>query len=178
LWQSLLINFLPNDSLHRAAVLVDATRGERAEPARIVRAVPRRRYQPSGERVTFADVAGIDDAKTELSEVVDFLRDPEKYASSARAYRRCTAFSGAARHRQTLLARAVAVRPTCRSSRCRHPNSSRPLSAWRVPRSDLFAQAKEAAPAIIFIDELDAIGRSRTSGVAGFKRATTSASRR
>jgi cell division protease FtsH len=127
------------------------------------------RYQPSGDRVTFADVAGIDEAKQELAEVVDFLRNPDKYRKLGGRVPHGVLLAGAPGTGKTLLARAVAGEanvPFFSESASEFVEAIVGIGASRV--RDLFAQAKEAAPAIIFIDELDAIGRSRTSGVAGF----------
>jgi cell division protease FtsH len=128
-----------------------------------------RRYQPSGDRVTFADVAGIDEAKAELSEVVDFLRHPEKYRKLGGRIPHGVLLSGLPGTGKTLLARAVAGEanvPFFSMAASEFVEAIVGVGASRV--RDLFTQAKEAAPAIVFIDELDAIGRSRTSGVAGF----------
>jgi cell division protease FtsH len=128
-----------------------------------------RRYQPSGDRVTFADVAGIDEAKAELSEVVDFLRHPEKYRRLGGRIPHGVLLSGPPGTGKTLLARAVAGEadvPFFSMAASEFVEAIVGVGASRV--RDLFAQAKEDAPAIVFIDELDAVGRSRTSGVAGF----------
>src|SRR6266540_1557566 len=128
-----------------------------------------RRYQPSGDRVTFADVAGIDEAKAELTEVVDFLRHPEKYRRLGGRIPHGVLLSGPPGTGKTLLARAVAGEadvPFFSMAASEFVEAIVGVGASRV--RDLFVQAKEAAPAIVFIDELDAIGRSRTSGVAGF----------
>jgi cell division protease FtsH len=128
-----------------------------------------RRYQPSGDRVTFADVAGIEEAKAELTEVVDFLRHPEKYQRLGGRIPHGVLLSGPPGTGKTLLARAVAGEadvPFFSMAASEFVEAIVGVGASRV--RDLFTQAKEAAPAIVFIDELDAIGRSRTSGVAGF----------
>jgi cell division protease FtsH len=128
-----------------------------------------RRYQPSGDKVTFADVAGIDEAKAELTEVVDFLRHPEKYRRLGGRIPHGVLLSGAPGTGKTLLARAVAGEadvPFFSLAASEFVEAIVGVGASRV--RDLFTKAKEAAPAIVFIDELDAIGRSRTSGVAGF----------
>jgi cell division protease FtsH len=128
-----------------------------------------RRYQPSGDRVTFADVAGIDEAKAELSEVVDFLRHPEKYRKLGGRIPHGVLLSGPPGTGKTLLARAVAGEadvPFFSMAASEFVEAIVGVGASRV--RDLFAQAKQAAPAIVFVDELDAVGRSRTSGVAGF----------
>jgi cell division protease FtsH len=126
-------------------------------------------YEPAAERVTFADVAGIDEAKQELTEVVDFLRDPAKYRKLGARIPHGVLLSGPPGTGKTLLARAVAGEanvPFFSGAASEFVEAIVGVGASRV--RDLFAKAKEAAPAIIFIDELDAIGRSRTSGVAGF----------
>ena len=128
-----------------------------------------RRYQPTGDRVTFADVAGIDEAKAELTEVVDFLRHPEKYRKLGGRIPHGVLLSGLPGTGKTLLARAVAGEadvPFFSMAASEFVEAIVGVGASRV--RDLFTQAKESAPAIVFIDELDAIGRSRTSGVAGF----------
>jgi cell division protease FtsH len=128
-----------------------------------------RRYQPSGDRITFADVAGIEEAKAELTEVVDFLRHPEKYQKLGGRIPHGVLLSGPPGTGKTLLARAVAGEadaPFFSMAASEFVEAIVGVGASRV--RDLFTQAKEAAPAIVFIDELDAIGRSRTSGVAGF----------
>src|SRR6184192_1465890 len=128
-----------------------------------------RRYEPTGDRVTFADVAGIDEAKAELTEVVDFLRHPDKYQKLGGRIPHGVLLSGPPGTGKTLLARAVAGEadvPFFSLAASEFVEAIVGVGASRV--RDLFTQAKEAAPSIVFIDELDAIGRSRTSGVAGF----------
>jgi cell division protease FtsH len=119
--------------------------------------------------VTFKDVAGIEEAKQELTEVVDFLRHPEKYRKLGGRIPHGVLLSGQPGTGKTLLARAVAGEadvPFFSMAASEFVEAIVGVGASRV--RDLFKQAKEAAPAIVFIDELDAIGRSRTSGVAGF----------
>ena len=128
-----------------------------------------RRYQPTGDKVTFADVAGIEEAKQELSEVVDFLRQPGTYSKLGARVPHGVLLSGPPGTGKTLLARAVAGEadaPFFSIAASEFVEAIVGVGASRV--RDLFKNAKEAAPSIIFIDELDAIGRSRTSGVAGF----------
>jgi len=128
-----------------------------------------RRYEPSGDRITFADVAGIDEAKAELTEVVDLLRHPEKYQKLGGRIPHGVLLSGPPGTGKTLLARAVAGEadvPFFSLAASEFVEAIVGVGASRV--RDLFTQAKEAAPSIVFIDELDAIGRSRTSGIAGF----------
>ena len=118
--------------------------------------------------MTFADVAGIDEAKAELTEIVDFLRNPEKYWKLGGRIPRGVLLSGPPGTGKTLLARAVAGEagvPFFSMSASEFVEMIVGVGASRV--RNLFAQAKEAAPAIIFIDELDAIGRAR-GGSGGF----------
>jgi cell division protease FtsH len=128
-----------------------------------------RRYQPTGDKVTFADVAGIDEAKDELSEVVDFLRHAERYQRLGGRIPHGVLLSGPPGTGKTLLARAVAGEadvPFFSMAASEFVEAIVGVGASRV--RDLFRQAKESAPAIVFIDELDAVGRSRTTGAAGF----------
>ena len=128
-----------------------------------------RRYQPSGDKVTFADVAGVDEAKEELVEVVDYLRHPDKYRRLGGRVPHGVLLTGPPGTGKTLLARAVAGEasvPFFSMSASEFVEAIVGVGAARV--RDLFASAKAAAPSIVFIDELDAIGRSRTSGTAGF----------
>ncbi len=124
-----------------------------------------RRYEPTEEHVTFADVAGIDEAKDELTEVVDFLRDQDKYLRLGAHIPRGVLLTGSPGTGKTLLARAVAGEagvPFFSMSASEFVEMIVGVGASRV--RDLFAQAKAAAPSIVFIDEIDAIGRSRGSG--------------
>jgi cell division protease FtsH len=125
-----------------------------------------RRYDPTTQRVTFADVAGIDEAKAELAEIVDFLKNPQKYRRLGGRIPRGVLLSGPPGTGKTLLARAVAGEaqvPFFSMSASEFIEMIVGVGASRV--RDLFTQAKASAPAIVFIDELDAIGRSRTAGV-------------
>ena len=126
-----------------------------------------RQSQPGDMRVSFDDVAGIDEAEDELSEIVDFLKQPEKYAKLGARIPRGVMLYGLPGTGKTLLARAVAGEanvPFFSASASEFVEAIVGVGASRV--RDLFKQAKDAAPAIIFIDELDAIGRAR--GGAGF----------
>src|SRR6476660_1400968 len=128
-----------------------------------------RRYQPSGDRITFADVAGIDEAKAELTEVVDFLRHPEKYQKLGGRIPHGVLLAGPPGTGKTLLARAVAGEadvPFFSMAASEFVEAIVGVGAARV--RDLFVQAKQSSPSIVFIDELDAIGRSRTAGIAGY----------
>jgi cell division protease FtsH len=127
-----------------------------------------RRYDQEQGRVTFADVAGIDEAENELVEVVDFLRDPKKYSALGGAAPKGVLLIGAPGTGKTLLARAVAGEagvPFFSMSASEFVEMIVGVGAARV--RDLFKQARENAPAIIFIDELDSIGRARGMTAVG-----------
>src|SRR6266516_1017490 len=168
-WQSLLFGFGPT-ILFIALIFLVMRRGAGAQ--RLLGGFGRSRarlYEPSGDRVTFADVAGIDEAKEQLLEVVDFLRNAEKYRRLGARIPHGVLLSGPPGTGKTLLARAVAREaevPFFSMSASEFVEAIVGIGASRV--RDLCGKAKAAAPAIVFIDELDAIGRSRTSGVAGF----------
>ncbi len=126
-----------------------------------------RRVEGADQPVTFKDVAGIDEAKEELTEIVDFLSNPDKYLKLGGRIPRGVLLSGPPGTGKTLLARAVAGEagvPFFQMSASEFVEMIVGVGASRV--RDLFAQSKEAAPAIVFIDELDAIGRSRAAGGA------------
>jgi cell division protease FtsH len=122
-----------------------------------------RLYQPdAGPRTTFADVAGIEEVEQEVTEIVDFLREPEKYRRLGAQIPRGVLLSGPPGTGKTLLARAVAGEakvPFFSMSASEFIEMIVGVGASRV--RDLFDQAKKVAPSIIFIDELDAIGRAR-----------------
>ena len=128
-----------------------------------------RRYdQEQGPRVTFDDVAGIEEAENELVEIVDFLKDPEKYTRLGGAAPKGVLLVGAPGTGKTLLARAVAGEagvPFFSLSASEFVELFVGVGASRV--RDLFKQARENAPAIIFIDELDSIGRTRGQTAIG-----------
>ncbi len=119
-------------------------------------------------RVTFDDVAGIDEAEQELVEIVDFLKNPERYGRLGARIPRGVLLFGPPGTGKTLLARAVAGEAEAAFfslSASEFVEAIVGIGASRV--RDLFKNAKESAPAIVFIDELDAIGRSRAGGVGG-----------
>jgi cell division protease FtsH len=122
-----------------------------------------RRYdQENAARVTFDDVAGIDEAENELVEIVDFLKEPERYTRLGGTAPKGVLLVGAPGTGKTLLAKAVAGEagvPFFSMSAAEFMEMIVGVGAARV--RDLFKQAREHAPAIIFIDELDAIGRAR-----------------
>ena len=124
-----------------------------------------KRYEHSEQRTTFADVAGIDEVKQELAEIVEFLREPERFRRLGATIPKGVLLTGLPGTGKTLLARAVAGEaevPFFSLSASEFIEMVVGVGASRV--RDLFEQAKQAAPAIIFIDELDAIGRARGGG--------------
>ena len=121
-----------------------------------------RRVDPEKIRVTFDDVAGIDEAKSELTEIVDFLKTPERYERLGGRMPHGVLLFGAPGTGKTLLARAVAGEAHAAFFSIAASEFIEAIVGVGAARvRDLFTKAKEAAPAIIFIDELDAIGRSR-----------------
>ena len=119
--------------------------------------------------MTFDDVAGIDEAENELVEIVDFLKNPERYQRLGARIPRGVLLYGPPGTGKTLLARAVAGEakaPFFTISASEFVEAIVGVGASRV--RDLFKQAKEASPAIVFIDELDAIGRSRAAAQGSF----------
>ena len=123
---------------------------------------------PEGKKVTFADVAGADEEKDELQEVVDFLRNPEKFTEIGARIPHGMLLVGPPGTCKTLLARAVAGEADVQFlsiSGSDFVEMYVGVGASRV--RDLFEQAKKIAPAIIFIDEIDAVGRKRGSGLGG-----------
>ena len=123
---------------------------------------------PDSQKVTFDDVAGADEEKAELQEVVDFLRDPEKFTQIGARIPHGMLLVGPPGTGKTLLARAVAGEAGVQFlsiSGSDFVEMYVGVGASRV--RDLFDQAKKIAPAIIFIDEIDAVGRKRGSGLGG-----------
>ncbi len=119
-------------------------------------------------KTTFADVAGVDDAKKELEEVVDFLKNPAKYKALGARTPKGVILVGPSGTGKTLLAKAMAGEakvPFFSIAGSEFMEMLVGVGAARV--RDLFAQAKKSAPAIIFIDEIDAIGRMRSVGIMG-----------
>ena len=132
------------------------------------RSTARRVAQDHEARVTFGDVAGIDEAERELVEIVDFLKRPERYSKLGARIPRGVLLYGLPGTGKTLLARAVAGEAEAAffsMSASEFVEAIVGVGASRV--RDLFKQAKESAPAIVFIDELDAIGRSRAGSAGG-----------
>ncbi|MDX6226406.1 MAG: cell division protease FtsH, partial [Frankiales bacterium] len=168
-WETLLVGFGPTVLLLGLLFLLFRRMGSGGGALASFGRSRARRYQPSEQRVTFADVAGIDEAKQELTEVVDYLRNPQKYQRLGGRIPRGVLLSGPPGTGKTLLAQAVAGEaevPFFSMAASEFVEAIVGVGASRV--RDLFVQAKAAAPSIVFIDELDAIGRSRTAGLAGF----------
>src|SRR5215212_5113873 len=164
LWQTLIFGFGPTLLLIGIFVWL-ARRAAGAGGAGGLTGLGRsraKRYEASEQRTTFEDVAGIDEAEDELVEIVDFLRNPDRYRRLGGAIPKGVLLSGLPGTGKTLLARAVAGEadvPFFSLSASEFVEMVVGVGASRV--RDLFNQAKEAAPSIIFIDELDAIGRQR-----------------
>jgi cell division protease FtsH len=120
------------------------------------------------ERVTFSDVAGCDEAKEEVSEIVDFLRDPTKFQNLGGRIPRGVLLLGSPGTGKTLLAKAIAGEanvPFFSISGSDFVEMFVGVGAARV--RDMFEQAKKQAPCIVFIDEIDAVGRQRGAGLGG-----------
>ena len=123
---------------------------------------------PNGEAVTFKDVAGADEEKEELSEIVEFLRDPDKFRQLGAKIPKGVLLIGPPGTGKTLLARAVAGEANVAFLSISGSDFVElyvGVGASRV--RDLFDQAKRVAPAIVFIDEIDAVGRQRGAGLGG-----------
>jgi cell division protease FtsH len=129
-----------------------------------------RRVDPATIQVTFDDVAGIDEAKAELTEIVDFLKTPDRYVRLGARIPHGVLLYGPPGTGKTLAARAVAGEAHAAFFSIAASEFIEAIVGVGAARvRDLFAKAKEAAPSIIFIDELDAIGRSRqgSAGITG-----------
>ncbi len=128
-----------------------------------------KQFDPENKnRKTFADVAGAKEAKQELEEIVDFLKDPKKFSDMGAKIPKGVLLMGSPGTGKTLMARAVAGEagvPFFHMSGSEFVEMFVGVGASRV--RDLFAKAKKAAPAIIFIDEIDAVGRRRGTGLGG-----------
>ena len=127
-----------------------------------------RMLDDSKERVTFADVAGCDEAKEEVGELVDFLRDPSKFQTLGGRIPRGVLMVGSPGTGKTLLAKSIAGEakvPFFSISGSDFVEMFVGVGAARV--RDMFEQAKKQAPCIIFIDEIDAVGRQRGAGLGG-----------
>ncbi len=129
---------------------------------------PRQVGPDTKDKKTFADVAGANEAKEELEEIVDFLKDPKKFADMGAKIPKGVLLTGLPGTGKTLLAKAVAGEagvPFFHMSGSEFVEMFVGVGASRV--RDLFTKAKKAAPAIVFIDEIDAVGRRRGTGLGG-----------
>ncbi|MBT4820736.1 MAG: AAA family ATPase, partial [Lentisphaerae bacterium] len=123
---------------------------------------------PTSERVTFEDVSGIDEAKEEVQEVIDYLRDPERFQKLGGRIPKGVLMIGPPGTGKTLLARAIAGEadvPFFAISGSDFVEMFVGVGASRV--RDMFEEGKRHSPCLIFIDEIDAVGRSRFSGIGG-----------
>ncbi|HEV2140276.1 MAG TPA: ATP-dependent zinc metalloprotease FtsH [Candidatus Dormibacteraeota bacterium] len=168
LWETLLFSFGPTILLVLGFLYL-SRRAASAGAGGILGSFGQSRarlYDAERPAVTFDDVAGIDEVKADLQEIVDFLREPQKYTKLGGAAPKGVLLIGAPGTGKTLLARAVAGEakvPFFSISGSEFVEAIVGVGASRV--RDLFAKARAAAPAIIFIDEIDAIGRSRSAAV-------------
>lgn len=129
---------------------------------------PARLYNKDRPKVTFKDVAGVDEAKQELTEVVDFLKNPQKYKALGARTPKGVLLVGPSGTGKTLLAKAVAGEAGVPFFSMAGSEFMEMLVGVGASRArDLFATAKKSKPSIIFIDEIDAIGRARSLGVVG-----------
>ncbi len=125
-------------------------------------------HKHSGKKITFADVAGVDEAKEEVKEIIDFLKDPQKFKKMGARIPKGVLLVGPPGTGKTLLAKAIAGeanRPFFSMSGSEFVEMFVGVGASRV--RDLFDQGKRHAPCILFIDELDAVGRVRGAGYGG-----------
>jgi len=168
LWTGLLVSFLPI-LLFLGLILFMGRQMTRGQQNVFGFGRSRaRQHDPERPQVTFADVAGEEEAKRELTEVVDFLRNPAKYHQLGARLPRGVLLVGPPGTGKTLMARAVAGEagvPFFSISASEFVEMFVGVGASRV--RDLFEKAKANSPAIIFIDELDAVGRQRFAGLGG-----------
>jgi len=167
-WFSLLINFLP--LLVFGVILLWMMRQAQGSNSQAMSFGKSRARMFTGNKptVTFVDVAGVDEAKEELQEVVEFLKYPEKFAALGARIPRGVLLVGPPGTGKTLLSRAVAGEagvPFFSISGSEFVEMFVGVGASRV--RDLFDQAKRNAPCIVFVDEIDAVGRQRGAGLGG-----------
>jgi len=167
-WASILINFLP--LILFGALLIFMLRQAQGGSSQAMSFGKSRARLAGGDRptISFGDVAGVEEAKQELEEVVEFLKYPEKFIALGARIPRGVLLIGPPGTGKTLLARAVAGEagvPFFSISGSEFVEMFVGVGASRV--RDLFDQAKRNAPCIIFVDEIDAVGRHRGSGLGG-----------
>ncbi|MBF6600507.1 MAG: ATP-dependent zinc metalloprotease FtsH [Dehalococcoidia bacterium] len=167
-WLTLLINFLP--IIFIAAILIFFMRQAQGSNSQAMNfgKSRARMFNANKPTVTFQDVAGVDEAKEELAEVVEFLKYPEKFASLGARIPRGVLLVGPPGTGKTLLSRACAGEagvPFFSISGSEFVEMFVGVGASRV--RDLFDQAKRNSPCIVFVDEIDAVGRQRGAGLGG-----------
>jgi len=167
-WLMILVNFLP--LILFGALLIFLMRRAQGGPNQAMGFAKSKARMFSGDKptVNFSDVAGVEEAKEELSEVVDFLKHAEKFVSLGARIPRGVLLVGPPGTGKTLLSRAVAGEagvPFFSISGSEFVEMFVGVGAARV--RDLFEQAKRNAPCIVFVDEIDAVGRHRGAGLGG-----------
>ena len=153
---------------HRLLGLLHAADAERREQGALLRQVQGQAAGLQQKKVTFKDVAGVDEAKEELQEIIEFLREPQKFQKLGGRIPKGVLLMGPPGTGKTLLARAIAGEanvPFFSISGSDFVEMFVGVGASRV--RDLFEQGKKNAPCIIFIDEIDAVGRHRGAGLGG-----------
>ncbi len=167
-WTSLLFTLLPVILLVGLFwFLLRGARGANSQAFNFSRSRARM-FSGAKPSVTFADVAGVEEAKTELQEIVEFLKSPEKFTALGARIPRGVLLIGPPGTGKTLLARAIAGEaavPFFSISGSEFVEMFVGVGASRV--RDLFDQAKRSAPCLIFVDEIDAVGRHRGAGMGG-----------
>jgi cell division protease FtsH len=166
-WGALLLIWLLPMGVLAALYFVVTRRMAKRGPLSFGKSAAKIYDRTRDQKVTFDDVAGVDEAKHELAEVIDFLRDPDKYQALGARIPKGVLLVGPPGTGKTLLARAVAGEaevPFFSMSGSEFVEMFVGVGAARM--RSLFEQAKERAPCIVFLDELDAVGKSRAAAVA------------
>jgi len=167
-WMGVVSNWLPILLFIALIVFMAKQIGKGAGGAMSFGKTQARLYSKKDKKTTFKNVAGMQESKEELVEIVDFLKNPKKYTNIGAKIPRGLLLVGAPGTGKTLLARAVAGEagvPFFSISGSEFVEMFVGVGASRV--RDLFAKAKQSAPCIIFIDEIDAVGRQRGMGMGG-----------
>ena len=167
-FNNLMLSILPIFLLVLIIYLLFARQIKSAGKSALQFGKSRAKLSQSLEKVTFADVAGIEEAKEEVEEIIDYLKDPEKFHKLGGKIPKGVLMVGPPGTGKTLLARAIAGEadvPFYNISGSDFVEMFVGVGASRV--RDMFEQGKKNAPCIIFIDEIDAVGRSRFSGIGG-----------
>jgi cell division protease FtsH len=167
-WGTLLFNFLPFIALIAFWVWIFRRSGQATQGIFAFGRSRARLQSPGSPKTTFKDAAGVEQAQFELQEIVDFLRDPRKFQRLGGRMPKGVLLIGPPGTGKTLLARAVAGEagvPFFSISASEFVEMFVGVGASRV--RDLFAEAKKHSPAVVFVDELDAVGRQRGAGLGG-----------